>query len=254
MTAKVLGYDDAGDGDALVLVHGFPFDRRMWDGQLSGLSDSRRVVAIDLRGRGKSSDLDADGWTMETAAQDIAATIDSLGADKVDIAGMSMGGYVVLAFWRLFPEKVRSLILIDTKAAEDAPEAKEGREKTAALVREKGTEELVVGLLPKLYGPTPSSELDERAKQMFLDTPSETAAADALAMRDRPDSTPLLATITVPTLVLHGEMDQLMPLEVGSQLAAAIPDAKFVPIPNGGHLAAMENPSAVNQAIKGFLT
>lgn len=252
MSSKVLGFDEAGEGDVLVLVHGFPFDRRMWEFQVRGLSSDRRVVAVDLRGRGKSPE-EGDGWTMETYARDVAATVDSLGVDQVDIAGMSMGGYVVMAFFKLFPEKVRSLIFIDTKAGDDAPEAKEAREKTAALVREKGTLELANGLLPKLMRPEPSEEVSEKARQMFADTPAETAAADALAMRDREDSTSLMAGVSVPTLVLHGELDQLMPLEVGTQLAGSIPRGKLVPIPDAGHLAPMENPAAVNAAIAQFL-
>lgn len=254
MSAKVLGAQESGTSDVLVLIHGFPFDSRMWEHQLSGLSDVRRVVAVDLRGRGRSTDADADGWTVDTYADDIAATLDSLSAANADVAGMSMGGYVAMALLRRHPEKVRSLILIDTKTGDDPPEAKEAREKTAALVREKGTLELANGLLPKLTRPEPDEGVVEKAKQMFADTPSETAAADALAMRDRTDSTDLLSKATVPVLVIHGEQDQLMPVDGAKQMASNIPGARFVAIADAGHLSPMENPEAVNAAIRDFLS
>ncbi|HVF11857.1 MAG TPA: alpha/beta fold hydrolase, partial [Actinomycetota bacterium] len=223
MTAKVLGYDEAGEGDVLLLVHGFPLDRTLWAEQLAGLSDIRRVVAVDLRGRGKSPDGQADGWSIDLYADDIAATIDSLGVDQVDLAGLSMGGYVVFNVLRKHPEKVRSLILIDTKSGDDPPEAKEGREKTAILVREKGTAELVNALLPKLFAPVATDAVKDKVRAMFENTPSETAAADALAMRDRVDSTPDLAEIKIPTLVLHGADDALMPSAGAKDMASAIP-------------------------------
>jgi len=253
MTSPVtIGYVEAGSGPVLLLVHGFPLDHSMWSEQLSALSDLRRVVAVDLRGRGKSP-AEPNGWTMDDYADDLAATIDELGVDKADVAGMSMGGYVVLALWRRYPEKVRSLILIDTKASADSDEAKEGRDKTAALVREKGASELVEGLLPKLFGGPPDEELSQKVKAMFEATPGGTAAADALAMKDRPDSTVNLATITVPALVIHGEQDALMPIDDAKGMAGLIPGAKFVSVPGAGHMSPIENPKAVNHALRVFL-
>lgn len=253
MEPMTLGYDEAGSGQALVLVHGFPLDRTMWEEQLKGLSGIRRVIAVDLRGRGKSPAEDTGDWNVDLYADDLAATIDSLGAGKVDLAGLSMGGYVVFSFWRRHAAKVRSLILIDTKAEADSPEAKQGREKTAALVREKGTGELIEGLLPKLFAPATGDEVKSKVRKMFENTSAETAAADALVMRDRPDSAPGLAKITVPALVIHGEQDALMPIDGAKAMAEKIPGARFVSIPDGGHMAPIENSSATNSAIQDFL-
>lgn len=252
--SRVLGYDTAGNGDVLLLVHGFPLDRTMWAEQLSGLSDVRKVVAIDLRGRGKSPDEEAEDWAIDLYADDIAATIDSLGVDKVDLAGLSMGGYVCFSLLRRYADKVRSLILIDTKAAGDAPEAKEAREKTAAMVREKGISELVEVLLPKLLTQDANEAVREKGRAIFENVPRETAAADSLAMRDRADYTPDLASISVPTLVIHGEQDQIMPIDAARQMAEAIPGAEFMGIANAGHLAPIENPDGVNNAIREFLS
>lgn len=248
-----LGYDESGSGPVLLLVHGFPLDRTMWEEQLKGLSDVRRVIAVDLRGRGKSPATDTEGWTIDLYADDVARTIEGLGVDKVDLAGLSMGGYVVLAFWRRHKDKVRSLLLIDTKAEADSAEAKEGREKTAALVREKGTAELVEGLFPKIFAPASGDKVKDKVRRMFENTPGATAAADALAMRDRPDSTPDLSRISVPTLVLQGEQDALMPVEGARAMAEKVPGARFVSTPNGGHMAPIENPEAANAAIREFI-
>lgn len=252
MPGRALGYDEAGEGPVLLLVHGFPLDRTMWAEQISGLSDISRVVAVDLRGRGKSPEA-GDGWTIDDYADDVAATIDSLGVDKVDLAGMSMGGYVVLAAWRRHPDKIRSVILINTKAEADSQEAKEAREKTAIMVREKGTAELINGLFPKMFAPGANDAVKDKVRTMFEDTPSETAAADALVMKDRPDSTSDLGSINVPVLVIQGEEDSIMSVDGSKAMAGNISGARFTTVPSAGHMAPVENPEAVNQAIREFL-
>jgi pimeloyl-ACP methyl ester carboxylesterase len=248
-----LGFDEAGSGDVLLLVHGFPLDRSMWGDQLAGLADIRRVVAVDLRGRGKSP-AEGEGWTVDDYADDLAATIDGLGVSSVDVAGLSMGGYVVFAFLRRHGGKARSVILVDTKAGADTAEGKEGRTKTAALVREQGTAALVEGLFPKMFAPGVSPEVTGRMKVVFESTPGAAAGNDAIAMRERPDSTPDLGGISIPALVIHGEEDQLMPIDGAKEMAAAIPGAKFVGIPAAGHMAPVENPKAVNEAMREFLS
>src|SRR5438552_2330706 len=124
-----LAYEERGSGPALVFIHGFPLDRRMWIGQLSGLAKLRRCVALDLRGHGLSVIDDPEPeFSMDLFADDVAATLDELGADQADVCGLSMGGYVAFAFWRRHRARVRSLILCDTKAEPDSEEGKAGRE------------------------------------------------------------------------------------------------------------------------------
>lgn len=249
-----LAYEERGSGPVLLFIHGFPFDRTMWIPQLAGLAKIRTTVAVDLRGHGLSADDSPGDYSMDLFADDVARTLDAIGADQADIAGLSMGGYVAFALWRRHPQRVRSLILIDTKAEADGDEAKAGREKTAELVSSKGMEALHETLGPKLVGSSPSIEVQDKLKQMFLDTPAEVAAADALAMRDRPDVSGDLPTITVPVLWIHGEEDQLMPLDGARASAERVPNATFVSIPKAGHVAPMENPDAVNDAIRAFLS
>ena len=249
-----LAYEERGSGPVTVFIHGFPLDRRMWIGQLSGLAKIRRCIAVDLRGNGLSKIDDAEpSFSMDLFADDVAKTLDELGADQADICGLSMGGYVAMAFLRRHPARLRSLILADTKTEADSDEAKAGREKTAAMVREQGLEALWEGLGPKLLASNPKPEDVERLKELFLAQPKEVIAADALAMRDRPDSTADLAGITVPVLWVHGEEDQLMPVDGARASAEKIPGARFAAIPNGGHMAPMENPAATNEAILEFL-
>lgn len=250
-----LGYDEAGAGPALVLVHGFPFDRRMWARQLAGLSHLRRVVAVDLRGRGRSAaGLPSPRSGIDVHADDVARIIAAAGHDRADVAGQSMGGYVALALWRRHPEVVRSLVLISTRAEGDSPEARAGRDASVALVAERGTIALADGMLPKLLAPAAGAEIRAKVAEMFEQTPAETAVADLLAMRDRPDSTPVLPTISVPTLVVHGAEDAIVSRESSEGMAARIPGAGLAVVPGAGHLSPMENPDAVNAALGAFLT
>jgi 3-oxoadipate enol-lactonase len=252
--AMQLAYEERGSGPVLAFVHGFPLDRRMWIGQLAGLARKRRCVAIDLRGNGLSTIDDPNPvFTMDLLADDVAATLDEIGADQADICGLSMGGYVAFAFWRRHRDRVRSLILCDTKSEADSDEGKAGREKTAQLVREQGMEPLVETLAPKLLGSNPTEANQTRLREMFLAQPPEVIAADSLAMRDRPDSTPDLPAITVPTLWIHGDADQLMPVDGARATAEKIPGSTFVAITGGGHMAPMEFPDAANEAIASFL-
>src|SRR5947208_2519401 len=248
-----LAYEERGSGPVLLFIHGFPFDRTMWIAQLAGLAKIRTAVAVDLRGHGLSDVITGSDFSMDLFADDIAKTLDVIGADKADLAGLSMGGYVLFAFWRRHPDRVRSLIFIDTKAEADGDEAKAGREKTAELVAAQGLQPLFESLGPKLVGSSPSIEVQDKIKSMILSTAPEVAAADALAMRDRPDSTGDLASIKVPVLWMHGEEDTLMPIDGARASAEKTTGARFVSIPKGGHVAPMENPDAVNAAIADFL-
>lgn len=249
----VLTYEERGSGPTLLLVHGFPLDSSMWIEQLKGLAKIRTVVAVNLRGHGYTQIDKADGFSMDLFADDLAATIDDLGQQQVDLCGLSMGGYVAMAFLRRHPEKVRTLILADTKAEPDTDEGKAGRDKVAALVREQGMEPLADMLIDKMLSPDADDAHRASLRRMFLSTPQETAAADAEAMRDRPDSTSDLAGITVPVLWIHGEQDQMMPIDGARATAEKIPGVTFAAIPGGGHMSPMENPQAANTAMTEFL-
>src|SRR2546430_1443433 len=162
-----LAYEERGSGPVLLFVHGFPFDRTMWIAQLAGLAKVRTTVAVDLRGHGLSNAMSGSDFSMDLFADDIAKTLDVIGADQADLAGLSMGGYVLFAFWRRHPDRVRSLIFIDTKAEADGDEAKAGREKTAEMVAAQGLQPLYDSLGPKLVGSSPSIEVQDKIKSMI---------------------------------------------------------------------------------------
>ncbi len=238
----------------LLLVHGFPLDRRMWAPQLAGLSSQARVIAPDLRGFGRS-EAPPGPLTMDQHADDLAALLDHLGVGQAVVAGLSMGGYVAFAFWRRHSQRVRALALLDTRADPDSPQARAGRDASAAKVREAGSSAIVREMLPRLMAPRNLG--DERIAGRALAIMAGQGAAGiigALAgLRDRVDSRPTLSTITVPTLVLVGEEDALTPPADAAAMAATIPAAHLVAIPRAGHLSTLESPRAVNSALRAFL-
>src|SRR5688572_8008910 len=137
-----LTYEERGSGPVAVFVHGFPLDGSMWTQNLAGVAKVRTAVAVNLRGHGLSEDPSPRGYSMELFADDIAKTLDVIGAEKIDLVGLSMGGYVLFAFWRKYRERVRSLVFIDTKAEADSDEAKKAREAAAENAIANGTEGL----------------------------------------------------------------------------------------------------------------
>jgi 3-oxoadipate enol-lactonase len=258
---EILGFDEAGGGPLLVAIHGFPFDRRMWAHQLEGLAGLRRVIAVDLPGRGASLGVSAGAATIDGYADHVAATIASFAPGPgpgqgggADVVGLSMGGYVAFALWRRHPEVIRSLVLSGTRAATDSAEGKRARNTNADLVRSEGTIGLAESMLPKLLSPATGEGVRTQVLRMFEDTPAMTAVADLLAMRDREDSSPTLARITVPVLIVRGADDAIMgPGEV-ALLAGGIRGAAMASIPGAGHLAPLENPDSFNAAVRTFLT
>ena len=238
----------------LILIHGFPLDRHLWDAQLAGLASSAHVLAPDLRGHG-GSEIAPGPYSMDGHADDIAALLDHLGIQKAIVAGLSMGGYIAFAFWRRYPERVRALALLDTRADPDSPEARANRDASVTRVKSCGAEAFAGDMLPRLLSPASQADarLAGRALAQMAAQPVPGIVADLLALRDRPDSRPTLPSITVPVLVVAGEADQLTPPSVAHGMAQAMPDARVAIIPGAGHLSPLENPRAVNAALRRFI-
>ena len=251
-----IAYHDRGrrHGTALLLIHGFPLDHRMWAPQLVGLSADVRVIAPDLRGFGRS-EVTPEPLTMEQHADDLAALLDHLALERAVVVGLSMGGYIAFAFWRRHRERVQALVLLDTRAEPDAPQAKASRDSAVAKVRQAGSAAIAGEMLPRLLAPANLSNrrIADRAQTMMAEQPVEGVAGALAGLRDRADSRPTLPTISVPTLVLVGEHDALTPPADAAAMAAAIPGARLVVVPRAGHLSTLENPRAVNRAIRDFL-
>ena len=194
---------------------------------------------------------------MSLLADDCRGFLDTLGITRpVVLGGLSMGGYVVFEFYRKYPQRIAGLILAATRAGADSPEVKANRDKAATTAREKGVGAIVETMLPKMlsqksYQTQP--ELVMRVRKMMASTSLAGVVGDLAAMRDRADSTALLAQIDKPTLILHGADDQLIPPAEAQAMSATIPNARLHILPDAGHLLNMEQPEAFNKAVRSFL-
>ena len=253
-------YRDEGAGDqTVVFVHGFPFEHSMWNGQIPPALDAgRRAVAPDLPGFGQS-DVPAErsAYSIDRYADVVAALIADLGLGPVVLVGLSMGGYISLAVARRHPDVLAALVLADTRADPDAPEGRQARSDQQAKVADQGdVAPLVDGLLARiLSGSSPChAEAVATLDPMMRSTAPAGWIGALEAMKTRRDQTDLLPTISVPTLVVVGESDALVPLDVAEAMAKAIPNARLEVVPDAGHVSNLENPDAFNRVFGEFLS
>ena len=253
----LLAFDDDGPGPVVVLLHGFPLDRSIWAPQQAEVGAVYRVIAMDLRGHGQTA---APGgpYAIDDMADDVLETLDALQLTApVVIGGLSMGGYVALSAVARHPERFRALILADTKATADTPEAAKARHELAAKVEASGATTAVVdGMLPRFFGKTTRRDRPEvvaSVHDMMARTSPRAVVGALRGMAARPDRTADLARITIPTLVLVGEDDVISTPAEARAMAEALPKGRLVVIPDAGHLAPLENPKAGNAAILDFL-
>jgi len=241
----------------VVLLHGFPHDRGLWSAQRSAHETAfpdTRLLVPDLPGFGRSAPLARPG--MDGYADAVAAMLDAAGVPQAVIGGLSMGGYVALAFWRRHPARVRALMLMDTRAGADDESGRAKRRELIATVQRDGVGAIVDGLVASQLGPVTRERnpaLVERVAVMLRRAPASGVVGAVQAMIDRPDSSGTLETITAPTLVLVGVDDALTPVAESIAMSAAIRGSRLVTVPDAGHLAPLEQPQVVNAAIAEFL-
>ncbi|GAA5529782.1 alpha/beta fold hydrolase [Herpetosiphon gulosus] len=250
---RSLMYDDGGDGEVVLCIHGFPFNRSMWDEARLALASRYRVLSPDLRGFGESSG--SESWTLDDQANDLIELLDHLAIDRVAVLGLSMGGYIALNLARRYPERLWAMVLIDTKATSDNYDAKQNRLKTAETALREGAAPIAAQMLPKLLSPANAEDqrLIERLNGMMLTTNPKTIASAAHAMASRPDSTPYLSTMALPSLVIVGNDDQITTPNDAHAMVAALPHASLVTIPDAGHMSVLEQPEITYGAIRVFL-
>ena len=242
-----------GAGDPLLCIHGYPLDRRIWD-PLTALR-GWQVIAPDLRGFGRSP-APPGLASMTDYAMDLEGVLDDLGFDRVVLAGLSMGGYVAFECLRRWPGRVRAVALLATRAAADSPAAREKRLEAIRLVEQGGVESISASMVPQLLSPgAPGRDpgLVERVRDITMRASVPGIAAALEAMRQRPDSTSLLKTLTEPVLVLAGEADQVIPLEESRAMADAARQGTFEVIPGAGHLLTLEAPDHTVRAMQTWL-
>jgi pimeloyl-ACP methyl ester carboxylesterase len=252
-----LAYTDEGPGPVVVLLHGFPISRVMWEPQVSGIGSIYRIIAPDLRGHGDSPAPEGI-FTMDEMADDVIELLDTLHLDEpVVVGGLSMGGYVALSLVARYPHRVGALMLMDTRAGADTPEAAQKREESAQAVIAAGNPGPVIeAMIPRLFTKKTLDLHPERVEPVRAAMEKNTPRGIAGALRGmaiRPDRRGDLAAITVPTLVLVGDEDVITPPAEAQAMADAIKNASLAVIPDAGHLAPYEEPAAANAVIFRFL-
>jgi pimeloyl-ACP methyl ester carboxylesterase len=239
----------------LLLLHGFPLNARMWEPQLELAGHGWHVIAPHVRGvDGQNSDpLPA---SMDDYAADVIDLLDALHIEEAVIGGLSMGGYLAFALLRRAPTYFQGLVLADTRSQADTPESLENRHKMLELVQTHGVAAVADEMIPKLLGNTTRSlrpDIVERVRSIALLNAPASVAGAVRAMMSRPDSTPLLASIRVPTLIIVGEEDTLTPPAAAEDMHARIPGSELVRIQAAGHLPNIEQGEAFNTALARFL-
>jgi 3-oxoadipate enol-lactonase len=251
---REISYDDArgAAGTPVVLLHPFPFDRRYWAPTAAALvATGRRVITVDARGFGESDA--AAPFTIADLADDLASLLDGLGVAAAAVIGLSMGGYVSLAFAQRHAARLAALVLADTRAAADSAEARRGRADAIALIGDSGVDVYLQRSLPRLLAPGAPAPIVSEARRL-AETRADRIIAGIEALRDRPDRSAELAAIHCPTLVLAGAQDQIVPVQEMRAMSLAISDsARFTALAGAGHLSSLEAPAPFVTAVHGFL-
>jgi pimeloyl-ACP methyl ester carboxylesterase len=249
-----LYYHESGTGLPVVLVHGFPLDHRIWRKQVHDLAPVCRVITPDLRGFGKSAG--GGGFTIASLAEDLYLLLSQIHALPCVMGGLSMGGYVALAYERQYAATLRGLMLIDTRAGADSLEGRAGRNAMIEVARTQGSAAIAEKMLPKMVAGgnvDGTSEVVRELKEIMEACPVHTIEHALAAMRDRLDYQPTLSRIAAPTLIVAGEMDVLIPAGQSEEMHKGIRGSTISMIAGAGHIAPMEKAHEVSKAIRQFL-
>lgn len=260
--SRTIAYLDSAPGDTTlrtyVLLHAFPIGANLWEPQMRSIPPGWRLITPDLRGFGGSTELDSlSALSMSDYADDVIDLLDELGVARAVIGGASMGGYAALALLQAAPERVDALVLANTRAGADSPEARANRRNMLALVDREGSSGVAREMMPKLLGKTThetNPEIEATVRRLIKQQSPVAVRSAIHRMMHRPDSTALLPQVTVPTLIITGEEDDLIPVSESRAMAAAVKGSQLVVIPHAGHLSNLEQPDAFNTALNAFLT
>jgi pimeloyl-ACP methyl ester carboxylesterase len=250
-----IAYDDVGSGLPVVFLHAFPLNRTMWDPQVGALVAECRCIAVDMRGFGDSAL--APPHHVDRYADDVAGVLDALKIEQAVIVGLSLGGYVAFAFWRRHQARVRALVLADTRAAADTVENVERRQALIDVACTQGAGAVANAQIAGMMGRTTRDkrpDIYDAVHRMMAQASPESIVAGLEAMMARPDSTPTLATINVPALIVVGEEDAITPPKEARKLHAGIPGSRLEVLRQAGHLSNLERPAAFNTVVSEFVS
>ncbi len=251
-----LAYHDQGSGVLLVFLHAFPLNRSMWVEQEQALSSRFRILTVDLRRHGES---DAPLWhyTLDQAADDVIGLLDHLSIRQALFVGLSMGGYILFALYPKYADRVKGMVLADTRAQADTEEGRRARFEMAQIAYQQGAVAIADIMIPKLLSPDTirmKPELVQRVRAMIEGNQVSGIAGDLMAMAERPDSIPLLQQITCPTQIIVGELDLPTFQEDAKLMADKISNARLTIIPGSAHLSNLEQPDQFNETIHTFVS
>jgi 3-oxoadipate enol-lactonase len=245
-------FQEHGDGEPVLLVHGFPLSGELWRPVVERLGDGYRLIIPDLRGHGRSEA--SVTASMGRFAEDLAALLDHLGEQRPTVVvGLSMGGYVAFEFVRRHPERVRALVLANSRAAADSEEQARGRYESAERTRREGSRAVADSMLGKLFAPRASADLRSRWYAIMAESPSTGLAAALLAMASRPASIETLRGFERPVLVIAGENDAIASLADAEEMLRAAPDSRLEIVEDAGHMTPVEQPERFTTLLRSFL-
>jgi len=252
-----LSYDDVGEGSIpIVFLHGFPFDKTMWQEQLDYLKSTHRVIALDIRGFGKSTDEESH-LSMDLFANDLILFIDRLGLEKVIICGLSMGGFIALNAMKRFPSRFEALILCDTQCIADSYEVKSKRYKTIEDIQEYGVTNFNEGFIKNVFHEDSINnkpELVEQLRKVVFSNSQHIITQGLVALAERSETCSILNDISIPTLIICGKEDVVTPLDESKFLNKNIKGSVLHVITNAGHVSNLEEPIKFNKHLRNFLT
>ncbi len=252
--AHTIAFEERGEGTPVLFIHGFPHDHTLWSPQLRSVGGHARCIAPDLRGFGESG---REGpWTMDRYADDLVCLLDHLEIERAVVCGLSMGGYVAFSLWRRYSDRVRALVLCDTKPGADSDEARANRRELIEVARNEGAAAVAARQMENMVGRTTHErrpEVVESVRRMLERAPVEGIVGALEAMMARPDSTPDLSTIDVPTLIVVGEEDALTPPDGARSMHEAIEGSRLEVLAGAGHASNVERPAAFDHVLIDFL-
>jgi pimeloyl-ACP methyl ester carboxylesterase len=246
----MLNVTDLGEGTPVLWIHGFPFASSIWENQLA-IRKVRHVMP-DLPGFGQSRPVGGD-VSMETYARLMIDLLDHRGIYRAVVAGLSMGGYICFAMARLAPQRMRGLILIDTRETADNEAGRKARFESIEKVQREGVMPIVDSMLPKMLTAQAPAEMRDRLREIMSSASPDGVMAAQRAMANRPDSTALLRDMRVPALIVVGEEDPITPPADAERMAAAIRGATLVKIAGAAHASNFEKAVEVNRAVAAFV-
>lgn len=252
-----ISYYDEGKHDApcIIFIHGFPFNKSMWENQLEAFKHHYRVLAYDVRGHG-NADSGIGAFSISDFAKDLFLFMDALHLEKITLCGLSMGGYIALTAVQQQPERITSLILCDTQCAADSEDGKKKRMDTINAIREKGLTTYAQDSVKKLFSQhslTHKKEVVMAVEQTILQTKPQTIIDTLMALAGRKETCASLPLLKIPVLLLVGKEDQITPPAAAQKMHDLIDGSTLEEIDQAGHLSNLENPERFNQHIKSFL-